>query len=1141
MASMLPKHSGTSAFRSISTTFGKGIHRAAKLSSRNPIEMIAGILILSSFSYFYLFNLARTSDIFSGTVTRLYPTLVYATADSDFEPLTRHDYTFNNQLAPEAIKIQLKQITVTDGENNMIDRSTLASILEFQNSIQHGLLDDHLGSLGYNSLCYKDEGGECFSSSISSIFNLDSLSTQDLRQAIQSVPELSQVVFGELDLNASTASSVLLSFAFNASTTYRQELSHLWEQKVSTFNSGNLLSLSNNGKGEDAFTWIFIITRNIIIRIKELIEMADNIDIIVILGGYVMMLTTFVSLYMNMRSMGSRYTLATAVMVNGFFSFMLALLTVHALGVDVYPVVLAEAIPFLAVTIGFERHFKLTKRVFEYSKETPLTKQEIRKTIVRAVDSVALPIARDCIMEITVLALGAKSGVSGLREFCLLSAILLAYDFIIMFTWYIAVLALKLELLRIREINGTTAAKGTSSSSSSSSASAQTTGTGYIRNTVVKAFSDTTTSNHDNIKHDEPMIGRVKLLMIVGFVAMQLFKVCTTFGGSSGPQVSIVEPAVNNVLQKLLLQHRASNVAHLPLLVEVFPPLPFHIASSADKSFVPDSIRIPLDYLFETYSVYIQHPVISKWISLALFVSLFLNTYLFKVAKQPAKVVMTPAVAAAATVTTAPVAVPAPAPAPVAVSPPAAVKHVVVHEKKRHHHHQHQQQHVGAMRTLEECVSLTGTPDLLSDEEVILLVQKGKMASYALEKVLGDLERAVSIRRALISRASMTQSLEGSLLPHVNYHYDKVMGACCENVIGYMPIPVGVAGPMNIDGDMIHIPMATTEGCLIASAARGCKAINMGGGATTIITADGMTRGPCVEFPSIVGAAACKRFIEEDGLEIITNAFNSTSRFARLRKMKVAMAGKLVFIRFSTTTGDAMGMNMISKGCEKALSILSQHFPDMQIISLSGNYCTDKKPAAINWIEGRGKSVVTEAVIPGAVVEKVLKTTVDALVELNISKNLIGSAMAGSVGGFNAHAANILTAVYLATGQDPAQNVESSNCITLMKAINDGQDLHISCSMPSIEVGTIGGGTILPPQQSMLDMLGVRGPHPTEPGKNAQRLARIICASVMAGELSLCAALAAGHLVKAHMAHNRVAPAAPATVSEPIPGTCIKS
>ena len=345
---------------------------------------------------------------------------------------------------------------------------------------------------------------------------------------------------------------------------------------------------------------------------------------------------------------------------------------------------------------------------------------------------------------------------------------------------------------------------------------------------------------------------------------------------------------------------------------------------------------------------------------------------------------------------------------------------------------------------------------------------------------------------------------------------------------------------MNIDGLDTHIPMATTEGCLVASTARGCKAINAGGGATTIVTADAMTRGPCLSFPSIIRAGECKRWVEQEGEEIIVEAFNSTSRFARLRKLKVALAGRLVFIRFSTTTGDAMGMNMISKGCEKALSVLSEYFPEMQIISLSGNYCTDKKPAAINWIEGRGKSVVSEAVIPGPIVEKVLKTTVRAICELNVNKNLIGSAMAGSVGGFNAHAANILTAIYLAAGQDPAQNVESSNCMTLMTAVNDGQDLHISCTMPSIEVGTVGGGTTLPPQQAVLDMLGVRGPHPTSPGDNSRRLARIICASVMAGELSLCAALAAGHLVKAHMAHNRNT--ATTTINtQPQVGSCIKS
>ncbi|OMH79435.1 3-hydroxy-3-methylglutaryl-coenzyme A reductase, partial [Zancudomyces culisetae] len=126
------------------------------------------------------------------------------------------------------------------------------------------------------------------------------------------------------------------------------------------------------------------------------------------------------------------------------------------------------------------------------------------------------------------------------------------------------------------------------------------------------------------------------------------------------------------------------------------------------------------------------------------------------------------------------------------------------------------------------------------------------------------------------------------------------------------------------------------------------------------------------------------------------------------------------------------------------------------------------------------------------------------------------------LGGFNAHAANILTAIYLATGQDPAQNVESSMCITLMESTGpNNDDLRISCSMPCIEVGTIGGGTSLAPQAACLDLLGCRGPHPSSPGKNSQRLARIIVACVMAGELSLCSALAAGHLVKSHISLNR--------------------
>ncbi|KAI8854774.1 hydroxymethylglutaryl-coenzyme A reductase-domain-containing protein [Chytridium lagenaria] len=382
----------------------------------------------------------------------------------------------------------------------------------------------------------------------------------------------------------------------------------------------------------------------------------------------------------------------------------------------------------------------------------------------------------------------------------------------------------------------------------------------------------------------------------------------------------------------------------------------------------------------------------------------------------------------------------------------------------------------------------------LSNEEVALMVQSGALALHSLESKLGDLSRAVEVRRLAMDKISGTSF--STELPYQHYDYSKVFGTCCENVVGYVPIPVGVAGPFIVDGETLHIPMATTEGCLIASTSRGCKAINSSGGAKTTLLADGMTRGPVVSFPSCHRAATCKSWVDGEGFSVLEREFNSTSRFARLQKIKFTIAGKTAFLRFVTATGDAMGMNMISKGVEKALATLTELFPDMHVIAISGNYCTDKKPSAINWIEGRGKSVVAEAIIPGAIVRSVLKTTVRALVELNISKNLIGSAMAGSIGGFNAHAANILTAIFIATGQDPAQNVESSNCITLMETVNDDQDLYISCTMPCIEVGTVGGGTILPAQGACLDLLGIRGANKITPGDNARKLAKLIAASV---------------------------------------------
>ncbi|XP_014242053.1 3-hydroxy-3-methylglutaryl-coenzyme A reductase-like [Cimex lectularius] len=427
------------------------------------------------------------------------------------------------------------------------------------------------------------------------------------------------------------------------------------------------------------------------------------------------------------------------------------------------------------------------------------------------------------------------------------------------------------------------------------------------------------------------------------------------------------------------------------------------------------------------------------------------------------------------------------------------------------------------MRPIEECLTLmrtSGNLDSLRDNEVNKLIEIGEVKTHSLELQLNNKTRAVKIRRMHLSKNSQLKNAFMSL-PYERFDYKKVFGACCENVIGYVPLPLGIVGPLLLDGKKVYIPMATTEGCLVASTNRGCRAVSFNG-VTSRSVDDGMTRGPVVRFPDLVRASEAMTWIKsEEAFKNIKKTFDSTSRFAKLTKIQVRITGRLLFIRFVATTGDAMGMNMVSKGSEHSLIYIKKKFQDMEILSLSGNYCADKKSTSVNWIEGRGKSVVCEARISSNIVKTVLKTSVEAIVDLNINKNLVGSAVAGSIGGFNAHAANIVTAIFIATGQDPAQNVTSSQCMTLMEPCgNDNSDLYISCTMPCIEVGTLGGGTVLSPQSSCLEILGVKGSS-VNPGDNASRLARIVCACVLAGELSLMAALASGDLVKSHLKHNR--------------------
>nr|XP_039254492.1 3-hydroxy-3-methylglutaryl-coenzyme A reductase 2-like [Styela clava] len=421
--------------------------------------------------------------------------------------------------------------------------------------------------------------------------------------------------------------------------------------------------------------------------------------------------------------------------------------------------------------------------------------------------------------------------------------------------------------------------------------------------------------------------------------------------------------------------------------------------------------------------------------------------------------------------------------------------------------------------------------NLLTDHEIISLVDLGKIQVHRLETTLKDPNRGVYIRRKLLNKKLSTEDQQVALtqVPFAHYNFSKATAACCENTVGYVPMPVGVVGPLLLNGEEYYVPMATTEGTLLASTNRGMKAVLKSGGVEATVYSDGMTRAPVVEFPTSREACEMASWLQDQfNFELVKDKFDETSRYARLESLFPIVCGRLLYIRFKASTGDAMGMNMVSKGAEHALRWLRDLHPNMKIISLSGNVCTDKKSSSINWVLGRGKSVVAEARIPASVVHSVLKTNINDLVHLNTSKNLIGSAMAGSIGGFNAHAANAVTAIYIATGQDPAQNVEGSNCMTILEKVPPSEEceatLLMTCTMPCIEVATCGGGTALDAQRACLNLLGVGGSssQTSKAGHNARKLAQIVCATVLASELSLLSALSAGHLVQSHMKHNRL-------------------
>ena len=335
----------------------------------------------------------------------------------------------------------------------------------------------------------------------------------------------------------------------------------------------------------------------------------------------------------------------------------------------------------------------------------------------------------------------------------------------------------------------------------------------------------------------------------------------------------------------------------------------------------------------------------------------------------------------------------------------------------------------------------------------------------------------------------------------------------CENMIGVAQVPMGVAGPLKIrtknpelndqKTKEYYIPLATTEGALVASVSRGCKAITESGGADVDSYRVGATRGPVFKVKNLHESDVFNKFLEEH-FESLQQITKTTSSHLTLTKYMDRGVGRYRYVRFVFDTEDAMGMNMVTIATQKLVEYIETH-TSVCCISLAGNYDVDKKPSWLNVIEGRGMKVWAEVTLPSKILKEVLKTTAQKFYDVWLSKCMIGSAMAGSMA-FNAQFANIIAAIFLATGQDLGHVGEASLGVTTAEVVN-GKDLYVSVYLPDLMVGTVGGGTGLATQKEALSIIGAT---------NSKQLAEIIGGAVLAGEISLLASLSVGTLVRAH-------------------------
>lgn len=332
-----------------------------------------------------------------------------------------------------------------------------------------------------------------------------------------------------------------------------------------------------------------------------------------------------------------------------------------------------------------------------------------------------------------------------------------------------------------------------------------------------------------------------------------------------------------------------------------------------------------------------------------------------------------------------------------------------------------------------------------------------------------------------------------------------------ENYIGMSMVPTGIIGPVRVVGTAAQgdffVPLATSEGALVASYHRGAKACYLAGGVTSVCLVEGVQRSPVFKFEQMSDYGLFIPWLLEQ-LPVFKNITNQTSRFAQLQDMRLNIEGNHLILTFEYHPGDASGQNMVTLCTDAICQYIVANAPVKPIFwFVEGNYSGDKKATALSFTTVRGKKVTAEVVLSEKIVHTVLKTTPRAMADYWRSST-VGIIQSGAIGA-QGHYANGLTALFIATGQDAACVAEAATGVTRME-LNDDGSLYASVTLPNLIVGTVGGGTSLPTQRECLELMDCYGA-----GK-ARKFAEICAAVVMAGELSIAAALSAGHFSSAH-------------------------